>query len=161
MGCIESAAVAGRVWRMTKNDTHSSCVVVTIGPWHDRPWWWKQLVDFAGRDKIQYERISIGNRTAAQLGIRQMPALLRRVCTLLRRARTRKASYVFTFEADITCYLIGLLQYAPLFAGPRHVILQFISREKEQTLSSKLKDLVARTCLRTAHRVVVSSRRER
>lgn len=137
-------------------------LVVTIGPHHDKPWWWDQLASSPWRPLIGYERISIEDRPPSQLGLKQAPTLVRRVCSLLRAARSncRGPTYIFTFEADVTCYLIGLLQNLRLFAGPRHVILQFISREKERSIKSRLKDAVAVACLRTVHCLIVSSRNE-
>jgi glycosyltransferase involved in cell wall biosynthesis len=67
---------------------------------------------------------------------------------------------VFTFEGDVTCYLVGVLQYLPGLRGARHVILQFISRENDATWRAATKDLLARVCLRTVDRVVTSARRE-
>lgn len=135
-------------------------IVLTLGAWHDKPWWWPQLAESPWLPHMGYERFSFGARKANQIGFAQLPALAWRTWKFLRRARRTGVRYVFTFEGDATCYLIGLMQYLPLLRPPRHVILQFISRENSGTAGARFKDFVARTCLRTVHKVIVSSRSE-
>jgi glycosyltransferase involved in cell wall biosynthesis len=135
-------------------------IVLTLGAWHDRPWWWAQLADSPWLPHMGYERFSFGARKANQIGFGQLPSLTWRTWKFLRRARRERVRYVFTFEGDATCYLIGLMQHLPFLRPPRHVILQFISRENSGSAGARFKDFVARACLRTVHKVIVSSRAE-
>jgi glycosyltransferase involved in cell wall biosynthesis len=133
--------------------------VITLGPWHERPWWWEQLLP-AQRDAISYHRMSLDDKTHRQLGMLDVPRLAARLARILRQCRREGTQYVVTFESDMTCYLIGLLQWLPGLGAPRHVIVQFISREMQATWSSRLKNLVQKICLHTVHRLVCSSRSE-
>lgn len=134
-------------------------LVITVGPPHDGPWWWQQLSRF-WQDRIDYSRISIGNRGHSQVGFAQLPLIALRLVALLAGTRRKNVDYVFTFEGDVTCYLIGLLQYLPGLGHPKHVVLQFISRESDGSLRSRFKDGIARICLGTVHRLVVSASNE-
>ena len=143
---------------MSGNVPHT--IIVTIGPWHEKPWWWVQLERSPLLAGMAYERISIDGRKHHEIGPAQMPALIRRLAGIVRRARREGIANIITFESDMSCYLIGLLQRLPGFGGPRHTIVQFISAERRPTASSNFKDFIARTCLRSVHRVVSSSRTE-
>lgn len=146
---------------MSRADGKAAGLIVTLGPWHDKPWWWAQLDHWPVLQRLRYERLTFGDRQQRDLGLRALPGLVRRLYGLLRRARRDGVEYVFTFESDWSCYLLGLLQSLPgLRRKPRHVILQFISREHDGTAASTLKDLIAGMCLRSVHRVVCSSRSE-
>jgi glycosyltransferase involved in cell wall biosynthesis len=112
------------------------------------------------RESLVCERISIDNLRQQQLRLRHMPEFVWRLVKLLRYARHERMSYVFTFEADLTCYFIGFLQLLPCFRGPRHVILQFITRERAATARSRLRHAIAYLCLSTVYRFICSSRRE-
>jgi glycosyltransferase involved in cell wall biosynthesis len=136
-------------------------LVITVGQQPEpQPWWWDQLASWSLRESLVYERISIDNLPQKQLGLRHMPAFIGRLMKLLRRARRERMNYVLTFEADLTCYMIGFLQLLPWFRGPKHVILQFITRERAPTASSRLRHAIAQLCLSTVYRFICSSRRE-
>lgn len=135
-------------------------LVITIGPWHEKPWWWRQLERSPLLAGMRYERISLDDRRHHEIGPAQLPALVRRLAGIVRRARREGIANLVTFESDMSCYLIGLLQRLPGFGGPRHIIVQFISREATASAGSRFKDFIARQCLRSVHRVVSSSRAE-
>jgi glycosyltransferase involved in cell wall biosynthesis len=145
---------------MNASRGRTRALVLTLGPWHDRPWWWAQLADSPWLEHMGYERFSFGARKANQIGFAQLPSLAWRTWRLLRRARRQGVQYVFTFEGDATCYLIGLMQRLPWLRSPRQVIVQFISGESSASAGSRLKDFVARNCLRSVHRLIVSSKSE-
>jgi glycosyltransferase involved in cell wall biosynthesis len=75
------------------------------------------------------------------------------------RAR-KKYDFVFTFECDLTSFFISFLQTIFLFKKPRHVILQFIMREKEKTIFSKVKYMIMKFCFHSVYRIVCSSKKE-
>lgn len=136
-------------------------LIITVGQeQQSQPWWWDQLAGLRLRESLVCERISIDNLPQKQLGLRHMPAFISRLLQLLRHARRERMNYVLTFEADLTCYMIGFLQLLPWFRGPRHVILQFITRERAATATSRLRHAIARLCLSTVYRFICSSRQE-
>jgi glycosyltransferase involved in cell wall biosynthesis len=143
---------------MSEQRAHT--IVVTIGPWHDKPWWWEQLARSPLLAGMTYERVSLDNRRHHEIGPRQLPALVRRLAGIVRRARRERIANIITFESDLSCYLIGLMQLLPGFRGPKHSIVQFISRESTASAGSRLKDFIARICLSSVYRVISSSRRE-
>ena len=136
-------------------------LVITVGQ-DPEPvrWWWHQLTDWKQRDSLEWERISIDNLPQKQLGLRHMPAFISRVFRILRRARREQITYLITWEADLTCYMIGFLQHFPWFRGPKQVIVQFITRERAQNWRSRLRHAIAQMCLSTVHRFICSSRQE-
>jgi glycosyltransferase involved in cell wall biosynthesis len=135
-------------------------IVVTLGTWHEKPWWWEQIDDLSLRESIQYERIALDNKTHKQLGLLDIPRLCLRLIAILTHARRNKIAYIITFESDLTCYLIGLLQRFPGLGQTKHVILQFISREPDASFKSSIKEFIQRAFLKTVHKVVCSSRSE-
>lgn len=93
-----------------------------------------------------------------QVRARELPMVILKVARALFRAR--HADYLFTFECDLTSFAVALLQTLTFTRRPRHVILQFIMREKTDRLSSRLKYAFMRFCFHSVHRVVCSSQSE-
>jgi glycosyltransferase involved in cell wall biosynthesis len=136
-------------------------LVVTIGPGSEPVrWWWHQMGDWEERDSLEFDRISIDDLPQKQLRLAHMPAFLRRVLGILRRARRERIDYIITWEADLSVYLIGLLQRLPWYRGPKHVVCQFITRERGADWRSRLRHFIASTCLARVHRFICSSREE-
>ncbi len=135
-------------------------LVLGLGPGQGDPWWWEQLAGNPLRDCILAERVTIKGKTQRQLGLADLPAVIAALARVLRRARRDRIGYVITFESDLSCYLIGLLQWLPWYRGPKHAIVQFISRERRPGIVDALKDFAARCALATVFRVVCSSRAE-
>lgn len=78
----------------------------------------------------------------------------------LRRARRDGYDYIYTVECDWTTLVIAALQTLLLQRKPRHVVLQFIMREKTQAFSSRLKYAFMRWCFASVHAFTCSSRAE-
>ena len=136
------------------------CIVLTLGPPQELPWWWDELSGTGLQESIRYERISLGVRGNRRSGISVLPRLIVRLVRLLRDAKRDGVSDILTFESDLTCYLIALLQYWPALREPRHVIVQFIASEVSPGAGSWLKHLVRRLLLRTVSLVICSSSEE-
>jgi glycosyltransferase involved in cell wall biosynthesis len=136
------------------------CIVLSLGPPHDAPWWWDQIVGTGLQQCIHYERISLGEPGRRRSGLSAIPSLALRLVRLLRAARHEGVSHILTFESDLTCYLIGLLQYWPGLREPRHVIVQFIASELSPGPGSRAKHFVRRVLLNTVFLVICSSRDE-
>lgn len=134
-------------------------LVLTFGPTHDRPWWWPHIHPLPQGCELRYVRISLGSKRAQELSAWDMLVVMGKVAQALYTHR-RWANYVFTFECDVTSYAVALLQTLSFRRKPRHVILQFIMRERVPTVASRLKFLFLKFCFASVSRVVCSSRPE-
>ena len=135
-------------------------IIVTLGPPLTHPWWWDQVANTRSRHDVRHLRISVGHRTAPQIGILQVPQVALQLWRLLRQGERDGNTYICTFESDLSCYLIGLLQRLPGCRRPRHVILQFITRKVESNLASRAKCVVSKLLLHSVWLVVCSSKSE-
>lgn len=73
---------------------------------------------------------------------------------------SRKYDYIFTFECGKASFIVSLLQTITLSRKPKHIILQFIMREKGRGMKSRLKYLFMRFCFSSTYKAVCSSREE-
>lgn len=110
------------------------------------------------RCTVQYVRItSPGNRSEAQIGLRHLPRLSLRIMKVL---CDHRPLHLFTFECGWVSLLVAGFQTLGLLRSIRHVILQFIMREKEPTLRSTIKCFFLRWILSSVDTVVCSSKQE-
>lgn len=141
-------------------DIGCRALVLTFGPPRgEEPWWYAHIDRRPLRCAIEHARVSLGNKYAMQVSAWQLPFVLLKVAHVLWRARVR-FDYVFTFECDLTSFAVALLQTLTFSRRPRHVILQFIMREKTASLASRVKYRFMRFCFKSVHRVICSSRSE-
>ena len=134
-------------------------LVVTMGPPQEKPWWWDDLKPDRALCELDFERFSFSDKYSKDVSTLELPWLAVRVLLKLLRWR-RHYEYIYTFECDLLSFLISFWQTTLFMRRPRHVILQFIMREKTVTLSSRLKYLLMRYCFHSLHRAVCSSRSE-
>jgi len=135
-------------------------VVATLGPPQEKPWWWKHI-DFSGMHcEAQYARLVYNNRHSQDVSTAQLPIVMFMVLWQLVKWRRDRISHVFTIECDLVGLSIAFWQSLLLMRRPKHVIVQFIMREKVATVRSRLKYQLMRFLFRSVHRVVVSSTRE-
>lgn len=134
-------------------------LVVTLGPPHDKPWWWKHLEFAAGRCQLEYARLVYRDRQSKDISTGQIPIVMFKVLWYLLSWR-RRYSHIFTFECDWVGLSIAFWQTLTGMRRPRHTILQFIMREKDQTVRSRAKYRFMRILFSSVHRVVVSSSSE-
>jgi glycosyltransferase involved in cell wall biosynthesis len=88
-----------------------------------------------------------------------MVPLALKIANLLFR-EGRNDQYIMTFETGIASFIVSLIQTLSFRRTPKHVILQFIMREKKETWPSKLKYLFMKACFSSLHMAICSSRRE-
>ena len=76
--------------------------------------------------------------------------------------RVRRDGYAFvvTFECDWTSFIVAAVQTLLFMRSPRHVIVQFIMRERTTSFGSWLKYALMRMCFSSVHMCVCSSRSE-
>jgi glycosyltransferase involved in cell wall biosynthesis len=122
------------------------------------PWWWEDIRLDRQLCDIDYLPLKFRGKRSKQITTLELPLYLFK---LLRELfRLRKYDYVFTGECDLNSLGIALWQSLFLMRRPRHVILQFIMREKTPQVSSRLKYALMTFMFRSVYRVVCSSRTE-
>jgi len=131
-----------------------------MGPHHDRPWWWRHLRLERAKCDLEYERLSYKERFPAEIPFLEVPLVMLLVLRGLMRWRHRANTYVFTIEFDWVGFSIAFWQTVTGMRTPRHVIIQFIMREKTDTWLSKAKYALMRILFQSVDRVVVSSELE-
>ena len=136
----------------------TQALIITIGPWHERPWWWDHIKDGINGCHLEYVRIATtGKRKEIQLSLVHAPLFTVKIIKALRKHRP---SYVFTFECGWASFLVSALQTFGFMRSMKHVILQFIMREKDSSLRSKIKYLIMRFIFSSVHIAVCSSTAE-
>jgi glycosyltransferase involved in cell wall biosynthesis len=130
--------------------------VVTLGPPHDKPWWWKHLALDDEKCRLEYVRLNYKGRHSQDIPTAEIPIVMVRVLRHLLSWR-RQYSHVFTVELDLVGLSIAFWQTVTGMRRPRHVIIQFIMREQQQTVRSRAKYALMRFLFQSVHRVVVSS----
>lgn len=134
-------------------------LIATLGPFHDRPWWWKHIDADDAQCKLHYERLTFRGKNSQGISTLEIPLVMLKVLCRLFQWR-RRYIYVFTFECDLVGFSLAFWQTITRMKRPRHVVLQFIMREKEDTWHSRLKYSLMRFIFSSVHRVVVSSSAE-
>lgn len=134
-------------------------VVVTLGPPLERPWWWNEIKRDSDLCPLDFRRVVFRNKTSRQIRTVELPLVL---LTLLKEhlELRRRYDYVFTFECDLTTFAFAFWQTLLFQRRPRHVVLQFIMREKSASIASRTKYAFMKWCFSSLHRVVCSSRAE-
>lgn len=145
---------SGRI-TVTKKDS----LIATLGPSHDRPWWWKHIDSDHANCKLDYERLTFRSKYSQEISTLEIPLVMLKILRRLIQWR-RRYTYVFSFECDLVGFSIAFWQTIAFMKQPRHVILQFIMREKEDTFRSRFKYQFMRFIFSSVHRVVVSSTNE-
>lgn len=137
----------------------SRTLLVTAGSQHKQPWWWNDIEHDPSRCQLDHQTVLVEGGRLSRVFSLQSFGLFLRVCSILFRGR-HKYRYVFTFENGWLSFAIASIQTLTWYRRPRHVILQFIMREKTPSLSSRLKYLFMRWCFSSVHLCICSSRAE-
>lgn len=137
----------------------SRTLLVTAGSQHKQPWWWNDIAHDPTRCQLDHQTVLVEGGRLSRIFSLQSLGLFLRVCSILFRGR-HNYRYVFTFECGWLSFAIAFIQTLTWYRRPRHVILQFIMRERKPSLSSRLKYLFMRWCFSSVHLCVCSSRAE-
>lgn len=138
----------------------SRSTVVALSRSPDVAWWW-QHVDWTSLDcTVTYRPIVMPTGRPIQLWSAAFFRVLWDTTKALFDARRLGQRYLFTFECDWSTWVIAALQTLLFMQEPRHVVLQFIMRERTERWPSRLKYVLMRVCFRSIHRVVCSARAE-
>lgn len=134
--------------------------VVTLGPDHHKPWWWSEVDHENLPCKLNYTRLVYKGKTSRDLSFLELPVFFVKVLRFLLTQKSESVDYVFTFECDLVGWAIAFWQTVLPLKRPKHVILQFIMRELQPDLRSRIKYALMRFLLSSVHRVVCSSTQE-
>lgn len=136
----------------------ASVVILTFGPWHEKPWWWDHIEESIKGCNVSYIRIATAeNRKEGELTFSHLPRLSVR---LIKALKKNKPGYVFTFECGWASFILSAIQTLGFMKSLRHVILQFIMREEDSTLRSKIKYRIMRCVFSSINTAVCSSTAE-
>lgn len=146
--------------RLSDGRTNIKSIVATIGPAHDRPWWWSELNHEDIDCELHYARFSFKKKTFREFSNFEILSIFIKVLIFLMNKRSSKFDYIFTFECDLVGWAIAFWQTMLRIRKPKHIILQFIMREKQQSLKSSAKYLLMRILLSSVYKFVCSSKNE-
>jgi len=132
---------------------------VTAGSAHRQPWWWNDIDHDAQPCQLEHTTVIVDNGRIARLLSFESVSLFWRVASILFAGR-RRYHTVYTFECGWLSFAIAFIQTLTRYHRPRHVILQFIMREKRPTWRSRLKYAFMRWCFSSVHLCICSSRAE-
>lgn len=145
--------------RQDTNTDNPRCLVVTLGRPHQHPWWWENVSANCPEIRIDYARLNFRDKLSQEISVLETPLFMLSILRQLLRWR-REYEYVFTFECDLVGLSISFWQAFLPIRKPRHVILHFIMREKQETVASKMKYWLLTKLFRTIHRAIVSANHE-
>jgi glycosyltransferase involved in cell wall biosynthesis len=133
-------------------------LVMTLARQPGKPWWWRHLDHGSAACLIDHDVVVVKARPSGPFSI-AFASMCARIVSILFRARG-KYRYVVTFECDWTSFIVAGVQTMLGFRRPRHVIAQFIMREKTASFASKVKYAFMKWCFSSVYLCVCSSRSE-
>lgn len=143
-----------------KNAEGMRSIVVAFGPPTDaHPWWWNEIQDDRGLCQLSYERVVFRNKRSKQITTFELPFLLIKMLFVLVRLR-REYDFVYTFECDLTTFALSFWQTVFFLRRPKHVVLQFIMREKNNGIRSRLKYSFMKILFSSIHKAICSASAE-
>lgn len=135
-------------------------VVVTFGqPTTNLPWWWKEIQKDIGLCPLDYKRVSYRNKRSKQISTFELPVVLFKMLFVFLELR-RKYDFIFTFECDLTTFSLSFWQSILFSRKPKHVVLQFIMREKTGSLLSQLKYIFMKAVFSSIYMAICSASEE-
>jgi glycosyltransferase involved in cell wall biosynthesis len=135
-------------------------LLVAISKEPHKPWWWRHLDIEALACQFDYEAVVVPGGRPRRLLTRAFFSMCWQCVAVLWRARRQRYDYFFTFECDWVSFIVAGFQTLLRMRTPRHVILQFIMREKSENLVSRLKYAFMGWCFSSVYLCVCSSRPE-
>lgn len=134
-------------------------LVITSGSDDKKPWWWDHIEHDRVDCQLDHRKILIeGGRISSLFSVRFF-RFAAELASILISARRRYRNIV-TFECGWESFLVSFMQTLTFARRPRHVILQFIMREKDPSVASRLKYRFMRWCFSSVYLCVCSARAE-
>lgn len=132
-------------------------IVVTFGlPTKELPWWWDEIRVDRGLCELSYERVVFRNKRSKQITTLELPFVLIKMLFVLVRLR-RQYDFIYTFECDLTTFALSFWQSVFFMRRPKHVVLQFIMREKTGSLGSRLKYAFMKLVFSSVYKAICSA----
>jgi glycosyltransferase involved in cell wall biosynthesis len=124
------------------------------------PWWWRHVDHRALSFDLDYVLlVDREGRPRSPLSLRFWRMAAGAV-SALSRAHREGYDYIFTSECDWTTFIVSALQTLRVFRRPRHVVVQFIMREKTASLASRAKYAFMKWCFSSVALCICSARGE-
>jgi hypothetical protein len=133
--------------------------IVTIGTQPTMPWWRDEILLDPDLCALSVCQVSFRGKASKQATIWELPFFLLHMLPVYLSLR-RRYDYMFTFECSLTTFGLAFWQTLLCSRRPRHVVLQFIMREKTRRLSSRIKYAAMKWCFRSLHLAICSATRE-
>lgn len=134
-------------------------LVLKVGRDDKKPWW-REFISFdQTRCQLDHRKIVLKNGGVTGIFSLRFASLVFQVLSILVHSRNRYHT-ILTFECGWESLVVALFQTLVASRKPRHVIVQFIMREKTQSFRSRMKYLFMRWCFSSVHLFVCSSRAE-
>jgi glycosyltransferase involved in cell wall biosynthesis len=131
---------------------------MTLARQPGKPWWWRHLDHESAACVVEHDVVVVKARPSGPFSI-AFVSMCARILSILFRARGRYR-YIVTFECDWTSFIVAGVQTVFRLRRPRHVIAQFIMRERTDSFRSKLKYAFMKWCFSSVYLCVCSSRSE-
>jgi|MTBAKMStandDraft_1061839.scaffolds.fasta_scaffold08820_4 glycosyltransferase involved in cell wall biosynthesis len=141
------------------NAKQNKHLIITIGKPEIKPWWWDEIKLDPLLCKLDYRRVVFKNKTSQQIKTSELFFLLIKFLPIVLNIR-KKYDFVFTFECSLTSFIIAFWQTVLLIKKPKHVILQFIMREKTQNIKSRIKYAIMKFIFSSVYKIICSSKNE-
>jgi glycosyltransferase involved in cell wall biosynthesis len=135
-------------------------LLITVSKSSDEPWWWKELDHDALACQLVHEPIVVPGGRPRSLRSLAFWSMLVSCTGALFRSWWRGDRYVLTFECSWQSFIVSGIQTLLFMRRPRHVILQFIMRERTPSLRSAIKYAFMKWCFSSVYLNVCSSRPE-
>lgn len=134
-------------------------LVITSGSDDKKPWWWEHIEHDRSECQLDHQKILLKSGRISSLFSVRFIRFAAEIAVILMSARYRYRNIV-TFECGWESFLVSFIQTLTFARLPRHVILQFIMREKDESLLSRVKYVFMRWCFSSVYLCVCSARAE-
>jgi glycosyltransferase involved in cell wall biosynthesis len=152
---MRSATMAARM-----NASRPRAVLLTLATRPDPPWWWAEVDHARLCCEIAPAPILLPRGRPTRLLSLRFFSMVGKCVGALVRARRERAPFVLTFEGGWLSFIVAGTQTLLGWREPRHVILQFIMRERTDRLGSRLKYAFMKWSLASVYRCICSARLE-
>lgn len=124
------------------------------------PWWWSHFDQAALPVDFHYTLVVDPEGRPRSMRSRRFWRMVGGITAALWRSRRDGDAFLTTGECDWTSFVVAGWQTITGMRRPRHIIVQFIMRERTDSLASRLKYAFMRWCFSSVATVVCSARAE-
>lgn len=124
------------------------------------PWWWSHFDRSSLPTDYHYALVVDPEGRPRSMWSLRFWRMVGGITAALWRSRSNGDAFITTGECDWTSFVVAGWQTLTGMRRPRHVIVQFIMRERTASLASRLKYVVMRWCFSSVDTVICSARSE-